>query len=222
MSEYQDIDSVDKFLGTTETGNVFGQTNITLVDRVKSNPYTVVLFDEIEKANPKILNLFLQIFDEGRLTSAAGETVDFTNTIIVCTSNIGSGILLQALEQDEALWGEAKDRAMIELRQSLSPELLNRFDRVIVFSPLDINQLKNVAELLLTELKERMIDKGINIKWTDQIPMLIANKANEPGMGARPLKRYIQDKIEGQIAKEIIEGNLKSGSEIDIKENWII
>ncbi|HQI92655.1 MAG TPA: AAA family ATPase, partial [Candidatus Dojkabacteria bacterium] len=166
--------------------------------------------------------LFLQIFDEGRLTSAAGETVDFTNTIIVCTSNIGSGILLQALEQDEALWGEAKDRAMIELRQSLSPELLNRFDRVIVFSPLDINQLKNVAELLLTELKERMIDKGINIKWTDQIPMLIANKANEPGMGARPLKRYIQDKIEGQIAKEIIEGNLKSGSEIDIKENWII
>jgi len=222
MSEYQDIDSVDKFLGTTETGNVFGQTNITLVDRVKSNPYTVVLFDEIEKANPKILNLFLQIFDEGRLTSAAGETVDFTNTIIVCTSNIGSGILLQALEQDEALWGEAKDRAMIELRQSLSPELLNRFDRVIVFSPLDINQLRNVAELLLTELKERMIDKGINIKWTDQIPMLIANKANEPGMGARPLKRYIQDKIEGQIAKEIIEGNLKSGSEIDIKENWII
>ena len=222
MSEYQDINSVDKFLGTTETGNVFGQTNITLVDRVKSNPYTVVLFDEIEKANPKILNLFLQIFDEGRLTSAAGETVDFTNTIIVCTSNIGSGILLQALEQDEALWGEAKDRAMIELRQSLSPELLNRFDRVIVFSPLDINQLKNVAELLLTELKERMIDKGINIKWTDQIPMLIANKANEPGMGARPLKRYIQDKIEGQIAKEIIEGNLKSGSEIDIKENWII
>jgi len=111
---------------------------------------------------------------------------------------------------------------MIELRQSLSPELLNRFDRVIVFSPLDINQLRNVAELLLTELKERMIDKGINIKWTDQIPMLIANKANEPGMGARPLKRYIQDKIEGQIAKEIIEGNLKSGSEIDIKENWII
>ena len=221
MSEYQDTDSVDKFLGTTGGSNVFGQTNITLVDRVRSNPYTVVLFDEIEKANPKILNLFLQIFDEGRLTSAAGETVDFTNTIIVCTSNIGSGILLQALQQDEALWGEAKDRAMIELRQALSPELLNRFDRVVVFSPLDIDQLKNVAELLLGELKRRMVDKGINIKWTDQISMLIANKANEPGMGARPLKRYIQEKIEGQIAKEIIEGNLKSGSEIDIKESWI-
>jgi len=222
MSEFQDIDSVEKFLGTTQNSNVFGQTNITLVDRVKSNPYTVVLFDEIEKANPKILNLFLQIFDEGRLTSAAGETVDFTNTIIVCTSNIGSSILLQAIEQDEALWGEAKDRAMIELRQSISPELLNRFDKVIVFSPLEITQLKSVAELLLVELKKRMIDKGINIKWSDQIPMLIANKANEPGMGARPLKRYIQERIEGQIAKEIIEGNLKSGSEVDIKENWII
>lgn len=222
MSEYQDIQSVDKFLGSTVQSNVFGQTNITLIDRIKSNPHTVILFDEIEKANPQILNLFLQIFDEGRLTSAAGETVDFTNSIIVCTSNIGSEILLKALEKNTSLWEEAKDKATIELRQALRPELINRFDKIIVFAPLELSQLSNIAEILLLELSSRISEKGIAVKWAKQIPMLIANKANEPGMGARPLKRYIQDKIEGQIAKEIIEGNLKSGSEINIKESWIV
>ena len=222
MSEYQEISSIDKFLGTTSSSNMLGQTQITLADRVKSNPYTVVLFDEIEKAHPDILNLFLQMFDEGRLTNNAGETIDFTNTIIICTSNIGSQILLEALEKDMSLWNEAKDRAVLELRQYLKPELLNRFDKVIVFAPHDINNLTQIANLLLTELAKRLADKGMAVKWNDQIPMLIANKANEPGMGARPLKRYIQDHIEGEIAKEIIEGNLKSGAEINIKESWII
>jgi len=193
-----------------------------LADRVKSNPYTVVLFDEIEKAHPDVLNLFLQMFDEGRLTNNAGETIDFTNTIIICTSNIGSQILLNALERDANLWNDAKDRALLELRQYLRPELLNRFDKVIVFAPHDINNLTQIANLLLTELAKRMADKGMALKWTDQIPMLIANKANEPGMGARPMKRYIQDHIEGEIAKEILEGNLKSGAEVIIKESWII
>ena len=222
MSEYQEVSSIEKFLGTSTSSNILGQTQITLADRVKSNPYTVVLFDEIEKAHPDILNLFLQMFDEGRLTNNAGETIDFTNTIIICTSNIGSQILLNALEKDANLWNEAKDRAILELRQYLRPELLNRFDKVIVFAPHDINNLTQIANLLLTELAKRMADKGMALKWTDQIPMLIANKANEPGMGARPMKRYIQDHIEGEIAKEILEGNLKSGAEVTIKESWII
>jgi len=222
MSEYQDISSIDKFLGASTQTNIMGQSQVTLVDRVKSNPYTVVLFDEIEKAHPDILNLFLQIFDEGRLTSTAGETVDFTNTIIICTSNIGSQILLDALEKDAALWGEAKNRALLELRQYLRPELLNRFDKVIVFAPHNINSLTQISTLLLVELAKRLADKGIIIKWNSQIPMLIANRSNEPGMGARPMKRYIQDRIEGEIAKEIIEGNLKSGAEINIRESWII
>ncbi len=222
MSEYQEVSSIEKFLGTATSSNILGQTQITLADRVKSNPYTVVLFDEIEKAHPDILNLFLQMFDEGRLTNNAGETIDFTNTIIICTSNIGSQILLNALEKDANLWNEAKDRALLELRQYLRPELLNRFDKVIVFAPHDINNLTQISNLLLTELAKRMADKGMALRWTDQIPMLIANKANEPGMGARPMKRYIQDHIEGEIAKEILEGNLKSGAEIDIRESWII
>ncbi|MHC1716917.1 MAG: AAA family ATPase [Candidatus Dojkabacteria bacterium] len=222
MSEYQDINSINKFLGSSGDENILGQSSISLVDKIKSNPYTVVLFDEIEKAHPQILDLFLQLFDEGRLTSNQGETVDFTNSIMICTSNIGSKILLDALEKDKSLWDEAKNRALLELRQSIKPELLNRFDKVIVFSPHDISNLSQIAILLLNDLAKRLSEKGITITWSDQIPMLIANKSNEPGMGARPMKRYIQDRIEGQIAKGLIENTIKSGEEISIKESWIV
>lgn len=221
MSEYQEIASINKFLGSSE-GSVLGQTEISLVDRIKRNPHTVVLFDEIEKAHSEILNLFLQIFDEGRLTSTLGETVDFTNSIIVCTSNIGSKILLDALAEPNTMWEEAKERVLLELRQAMRPELLNRFDDIIVFSPHDITNLTHIATLELNNLAKRLAEKDITITWSEQIPMLIANKSNEPGMGARPMKRYIQDKIEGQIATGIIEQSIKAGEEIEIKESWII
>jgi ATP-dependent Clp protease ATP-binding subunit ClpC len=221
MSEYQEIQSIEKFLGSTSKDG-FGQTAISLVDRIKKNPYTVVLFDEVEKAHPNILDLFLQIFDEGRLTSTQGETVDFTNTIIVCTSNIGSRMLLESLDKDHSLWNEAKERVLLEVRQSLRPELINRFDKIIVFHPHDLNNLSKIATLLLNELAKRLGKKNITVKWSEQIPMLIANKANEPGLGARPLKRYIQDKIEGQIAKAIIEQEIRPGEEVEIKESWIV
>jgi ATP-dependent Clp protease ATP-binding subunit ClpB len=219
MSEYQEVESIDKFLGSTEGS---GQQSTSLIDQIKRNPHTVVLFDEIEKAHPQILDLFLQIFDEGRLTSNMGETVDFTNAIIVCTSNIGSKILLDSLQESNTLWEEAKSRALIELNHSLRPELLNRFDKVIVFHPHDVENLTKITILLLNELAKRLTDKGYVLKWNEQIPMLIANKARVPGMGARPLKRYIQDNIEGKIAQEIIEGNLQSGDEILIREGWIM
>lgn len=220
MSEYQDINSIERFLGGTNN-NILNQTQISLIDRIKSNPNSIVLFDEIEKAHPNILDLFLQLFDEGRLTSTQGETADFTNAILICTSNIGSKILLESLEKDNNLWEEAKERTLLELRQSIRPELLNRFDNIIVFSPLDLKELSEVAELLLNDLAKRLAEKGITIKWSEQIPMLIANKSNEPGLGARPIRRYIQDKIEGQIAKGIIEQEIHSGEEISIKESWI-
>jgi ATP-dependent Clp protease ATP-binding subunit ClpC len=221
MSEYQDTQSIEKFLGSSSESG-FGQSSISLVDRVKGNPYTVVLFDEIEKANPSILDLFLQIFDEGRLTSTQGETIDFTNTIIVCTSNIGSKMLLDALEKDHSLWQEAKERVFLEVRQALRIELVNRFDQIIVFHPHDLNNLAKIATLLLNELAARLSKKNIIIKWSDQIPMLIANKSNEPGLGARPMKRYIQEKIEGQLAKGMIEQEIKAGQEVEIKESWIV
>jgi ATP-dependent Clp protease ATP-binding subunit ClpA len=222
MSEYQDSSSISRFLGSSDNTDMFGQTEVSLVDRIKRTPHTVVLFDEIEKAHPEILNLFLQIFDEGRLTSAYGETVDFTNAIIICTSNIGSQILLEALNEPNTMWEEAKERSLLELRQSLRPELLNRFDDIIVFEPHDSNKLSQIAVLELNALAKRLAEKDITIKWVEQIPMLIASKSNVPGMGARPMKRYIQDKIEGQIAKGIIEQEIKPGQEIEIPESWLI
>jgi len=222
MSEYQDIDSLEKFLGSNKETNTMGQTSVTLVDKIKLNPYTVILFDEFEKAHPQILDLFLQIFDEGRLTSNLGEVVDFTNSIIICTSNIGSLILLNSLSDGKTTWEEAKDRALIELRQSIRPELLNRFDKVLVFHPHDIENLSNISEILLQELSKRLGEKNIVLTWNKLIPQLIASKAHEPGLGARPIKRYIQDNIEGNIAKEMIEGQILPGEEIEIKESWII
>ena len=222
MSEYQEVSSINKFLGTSEGDSLLGTTEISLIDRIKRNAHTVVLFDEIEKAHPDILNLFLQIFDEGRLTSTQGETVDFTHAIIICTSNIGSKILLDSLNEPNVMWEEAKERVLLELRQLMKPELLNRFDDIIVFQPHDTSNLSKIAVLELTQLAKRLAEKEITIKWSDQIPMLIANKSNEPGMGARPMKRYIQDNIEGQIAKGIIEQSIKPGEEIEIKESWIV
>jgi len=222
MSEYQEISSINKFLGSSDGESILSQTEISLIDRIKRNPHTVVLFDEIEKAHPDILNLFLQIFDEGRLTSNQGETVDFTHAIIICTSNIGSKILLDSLSEQNIMWEEAKERVLLELRQVMKPELLNRFDDIIVFQPHDMSNLSKIAVLELNQLAKRLSEKEITLIWSEQIPMLIANKANDPGNGARPLKRYIQDNIEGQIAKAIIEQTLKPGEEIEIKESWIV
>jgi len=220
MSEYQEINSVQKFLGVTDTAKL-GQQSISLIDKIKAKPYGVVLFDEIEKAHPQILDLFLQIFDEGRLTSTTGETVDFTNAIIICTSNIGSKIILDSLQEDASLWEDAKSRAEIELRQALRPELLNRYDDIIFFSPLDLDELKQISDLLLTELAQRLSDKNLTLQWSPQIAMLLANKGQEPGMGARPLRRYIQDKIESNIAEEMIKGNIKAGDTVTVKEIWL-
>jgi ATP-dependent Clp protease ATP-binding subunit ClpC len=220
MSEYQDIGSIDKFLGSSESSK-FGQVSISLIDKIKAKPYGVVLFDEIEKAHPQILDLFLQIFDEGRLTSNTGETVDFTNSIIICTSNIGSKIIIDSLREDASLWEDAKARAEIELRQALRPELLNRFDDIIFFSPLTLEELTEVSNLLLTDLAKRLSEKNLTLQWNPQISMLIANKGQEPGMGARPLRRFIQDKIESNIAEEMIKGSIKSGDTVTVKESWL-
>lgn len=222
MSEFQDEGSAIRFLGTQKDNGIHAQSAVTLLDRVRTNPYTVVLFDEVEKANPGVLDLFIQMFDEGRLTSSIGETVDFTNTIIICTSNIGSDILLKELEKENILWEEAESKVIMELKQKIRPELYNRFDSIIVFEPHTQDELAKITQLLLGELSQRVAEQNMTLEWADTVPMLIASKAYEPGFGARPLKRYIQEKIEGRIATEILEQKLKAGSHIQIKEGWII
>jgi len=220
MSEYQNDDSSTKLLGSQKE-NSTSQTEITLLDKVKVNPYTVILFDEIEKAHPNVLDLFLQLFDEGRLTSSLGETIDFTNTIIICTSNIGSSILMESLESG-ALWEDTKNRVIIELKQLIKPELFNRFDGIVTFSPHSIDNLAKITTILLTDLASRLTKQKLNLLWKDTIPMLIANKAFDPAFGARPIKRYIQEKIEGKIASDILEKNIQRGDNVTIEESWII
>ncbi len=210
MSEFKEIKSIERMLGTTENSEM-GQTAITFLDQVKNDPYAVVLLDEIEKAHPQVLDLFLQVLDDGRMTNAAGETINFSNTIIIATSNIGSKTLLDALENDKAMFEEAKDRVLMELRQKVKVEFLNRFDKIIVFSPHDQENLSKIAELLLKELKSRLIEKEITLQWDDNIPKLIAQRSYEPGLGARPQRRYIQEKIEGVVATKILENQLKPG-----------
>jgi len=220
MSEYQDTSAINKILGSSSS--MYDPTNISLLDRVKTNPYTIILFDEVEKANPQILDLFLQLFDEGRLTSNTGELVNFTNTIIICTSNIGSNIITNEMSNNEYLWEDIKNKVLIELKQAIRPELFNRFDNVVIFEPHTIDTVSKIAELILQDLYKRIRNQNIELKWSNTIPMLIGSKAYDPAMGARPIKRYIQENIEGKIAQEIIDKNIKQGDTIEIKESWII
>jgi len=129
--------------------------------------------------------------------------------------------MLDSLQEDASLWEDAKSRAEIELRQALRPELLNRFDDVIFFSPLNLEQLAQVSDLLLTDLAKRLSEKDLTLKWSPQISMLIANKGQDPGLGARPLRRFIQDKIESKIAEEMLQGNIKAGDTVNVKEIWL-
>lgn len=214
MSEYQEDGSVNRLLGGDNSA-------LSLVDKVKKNPYTVVLFDEIEKASPQVLDIFLQIFDEGILTSIQGEVISFRDTIIICTSNIASDIIMKNFQED-MMWEHIKDLVMIELKQRIRPELFNRYDSIIVFSPQSMDELSQITELLLSELAARTSEQGITLTWEKTIPMLIANKAYDPAFGARPIRRYIQENVEGRIASEILNDNLKSGAEIKIRESWII
>ncbi len=220
MSEYKDISSINKFLGSYENTDIYGQAAVSLLDRVKSNPYCVILFDEMEKAHPQILDLFLQLFDEGRLTSNRGESIDFTHTIIITTSNIGSKMLMDSLHDKTELWEDAKQKAIIELRQAIKPELLNRYDEIIVFAPHTPATLTQITEILLNDLAERLSEKKIKLLWTEAVPGIIANKAYQPEFGARPIKRFIQDNVESIIANKMLTDEIKKGDTVEISGHW--
>ena len=224
MSEYQDPTDIVKIIGDPHNPT---STATTLTDKIKQNPFSVVLFDEIEKAHPQILDLFLQLFDEGRLSTATGETVSFNNTIIINTSNIGSDILLKTLEQDDAgdsaySWSQITQRVLNKLHEKLRPELINRYDKVVIFKPHTKENLAKIAILLLNDLKQRLKDKNIDLRWEENVPQLLAEKTYDPGFGARPLRRYIQDEIETRLADEILTRGLSAGGEVTITPEWII
>ncbi len=207
MQDYQDEKFTEKNIGE-------------LINRVKRKPKSVILFDEIEKANPKNLNMFLEIIEEGKVESA-GDSANLKNSIVILTSKIGSDIILESISKEQTLLSEAKDRALIELKQAIPSELFNKFDNIIVFSKQDISNLKLIADLELQKLSERLKEKNININWDEAIITLIANKTFDPSLGSRPIKRFIQKNIEGRIAEEIIAKKITPNEEINIKESWI-
>lgn len=216
MSEYQQPDSIDRLIGGGEESA--GQLTMAVLE----NPFSLVLLDEIEKAHPQILNLFLQVLDDGRLTEASGRTVDFTNTIIIATSNAGAELIRQSVEQFRM--ENLKERLLHELQSKaiFKPEFLNRFDAVIIFKPLSQEQTEAVTELLLADLNRRLQGQDLKVAVTPGLVKKIAELGYDPEYGARPLKRVIQDRIENLVAKKVLAGEVSRGEVITIHPEELV
>lgn len=222
MSEYMEKHSVSRLVGSPP-GYVGFDEGGQLTKAVRERPYSVVLFDEIEKAHPDVFNILLQILEEGRLTDAQGRTVDFRNTVIIMTSNIGAREIAQtttlgfSAEQKRGLSDdEIKSRVMSELKKLFRPEFLNRLDEIIVFKSLTEEQIVEIVKLMVAELRERMITQNMSINLTDAACKLIADEGIDPAFGARPLRRAIQRMLEDPLSEEILEGKWTSGSIVNV------
>jgi ATP-dependent Clp protease ATP-binding subunit ClpC len=201
MSEYQHPDSVKKMIGTPQNLGI-------LTEAVRKTPFALILLDEFEKAHPDILNLFLQVMDDGRLTDGQGRTVDFTNCIIISTSNIGAAYIQAQIMSGKKI-EEIKQTLINEkLNQSLRPELINRFDGIVVFKPLGLADVEKIAELILNKTKKMLEAKGVGLQVDRDGLKLLAEQGFDPKFGARPLRRLIQDKIENEIANKILAGEV--------------
>ena len=211
MSEYQERHSVSRLVGAPP-GYVGYDEGGQLTEAVRRKPYSVVLLDEIEKAHPDVFNILLQILDDGRITDSQGRTVDFKNTIIILTSNLGSAELLDGIQPDGSIAESARNAVMGELRRAFRPEFLNRLDEIIMFKPLTKENLNGIIEILMQGLRKRMADKTLKLDVTDAAKSLIIERGFDPIYGARPLKRYLQSAAETLIAKEILRGDLPAGS----------
>ena len=215
MTEYMEKYSVSRLIGAPP-GYVGYDEGGQLTEAVRRHPYSVVLFDEVEKAHPDVFNILLQILDDGRITDSQGRTVDFKNTIIILTSNLGSQYLLDGITPDGEISEDARAKVMADLRASFRPEFLNRLDEIIMFKPLTKENLGGIIENLLAGLRKRLAERsvggGLELEVTDAAKELIIDKGYDPVYGARPLKRYLQGTAETLIAKEILAGNLDTGT----------
>ena len=211
MTEYMEKFSVSRLIGAPP-GYVGYDEGGQLTEAVRRKPYSVVLFDEVEKAHPDVFNILLQILDDGRITDSQGRTVDFKNTIIILTSNLGSAELLEGIQPDGSIAESARNAVMGELRRAFRPEFLNRLDEIILFKPLTKENLNGIIEILMQGLRKRMADKTLKLDVTDAAKSLIIERGFDPSYGARPLKRYLQSAAETLIAKEILRGDLPAGS----------
>jgi len=215
MSEYMEKYSVSRLIGAPP-GYVGYEEGGQLTEAVRRKPYSVVLFDEIEKAHPDVFNVLLQVLDDGRITDSQGRTVDFKNTILIMTSNIGSPYLLEGIEENGEIKQEAREAVERDLRAHFRPEFLNRLDEMIMFKPLTKDNIGGIVELLLADLNKRLKDQELSIELTKAAKDYIIEGGYDPVYGARPLKRYVQKYVETLTAKLILAGNISAGSRIVI------
>ena len=194
-----------------------------MTEAVRRKPYSVVLFDEIEKAHPDVFNVLLQVLDDGRITDSKGKTVDFKNTILIMTSNIGSSYLLDGIGDNGEITEDAKNKVMEDLRMHFRPEFLNRLDETIMFKPFTNDNIGNIIDLLVTDLNKRLADKELTLKITDEAKNYIMDHGYDPIYGARPLKRYIQKNVDTLVAKLILAGNVGAQDviTIDVKDDQL-
>ena len=215
MSEYMEKYSVSRLIGAPP-GYVGYEEGGQLTEAVRRKPYSVVLFDEIEKAHPDVFNVLLQVLDDGRITDSQGRTVDFKNTILIMTSNIGASYLLEGIDREGNISGEAEKMVMEELRAHFRPEFLNRLDETILFKPLSKENIGGIIKLIISDLNRRLEDRELSISLTPQAEAYIVEQAYDPVYGARPLKRYIQKYVETLSAKLILEDAVSQGDTIVI------
>ena len=213
MTEYMEKFSVSRLIGAPP-GYVGYDEGGQLTEAVRRKPYSVVLFDEIEKAHPDVFNILLQILDDGRITDSQGRTVDFKNTIIIMTSNLGSQHLLEGIRDDGEIEESAREMVMAELRRSFRPEFLNRLDEIICFKPLSKDNLTHIVDILTESLRARLSERELGLEITESAKQLIIDHGYDPVYGARPLKRYLQSSVETLIAREILGGDIRAGHTI--------
>ena len=215
MTEYMEKFSVSRLIGAPP-GYVGYDEGGQLTEAVRRKPYSVVLFDEIEKAHPDVFNILLQVLDDGRITDSQGRTVDFKNTIIILTSNLGSSYLLDGIDEKGEISEDAKEKVSQLLKQSFRPEFLNRLDEIVYYKPLTKDNITKIIDLLIRDLEKRLEDKQLKLEITPLAKDLIIENGYDPVYGARPLKRYLQSKVETMIAKTMIANDLQPGNTIEI------
>ena len=215
MSEYMEKYSVSRLIGAPP-GYVGYDEGGQLTEAVRRKPYSVVLFDEIEKAHPDVFNVLLQVLDDGRITDSQGRTVDFKNTILIMTSNIGSAYLLDGMDENGNISEESQQAVMNDLRAHFRPEFLNRLDEMIMFRPLTKENIYDIIDLLVADVNKRLADKELSIELTEAAKNQIVEGGYDPNYGARPLKRYLQKHVETLAAKLMLQGDIGAGEKIII------
>nr|MCR5538386.1 AAA family ATPase [Lachnospiraceae bacterium] len=215
MSEYMEKHSVSRLIGAPP-GYVGYDEGGQLTEAVRRKPYSVVLFDEVEKAHPDVFNVLLQVLDDGRITDSQGRTVDFKNTILIMTSNIGSAYLLDGIDSEGNITEQAQNLVMAELRAHFRPEFLNRLDETILFKPLTKENIGGIVDLMMSDINRRLAEKEIAIELTDEAKQFVIDGGYDPVYGARPLKRFLQKYVETLAAKIILSDEVHEGDVIRI------